>query len=264
VDAEFTKQQLIVTPKLVETLEILCNDERNSVYILSGKPKSLIDTWFAKIEKVTLAAEYGYHYRPSGDPEWKVADFAQSQEWKKIAMEIIKWFTDKTDRSYIEFKDSSLVWVYRECDPELGMWQAKDLQKALKGALKPFSNITIVSGKGYVEAKPKNLQKGHLVASIIQQVAETKGDIDFIFCAGDDIGDEEMFKQVNLLYPQDSPKRKATSHIKDCATFTCTVGRKPSNAAYYVNDHYETVKLLQGMADLCVKASHFSISTQAL
>lgn len=48
---------------------------------------------------------------------------------------------------------------------------------------------------------------------------------DFIFCAGDDVTDEDMFDIV--------------SSYKEAEIFTCVVGVKPSNARYYLRSSDE-------------------------
>ncbi len=248
----------VVSPELKLILETLCEDDRNTVYILSGKPKDLIERWFASINKLGLGAEYGYHYRANTDKEWKVTQVTQSEDWKVKTLNIFQWFRDRTDGSSIEKKDNSLVWLYKECDPELGEWQAKELDKILKSVLGEYPDITTVHGKGFVEVKPKRLEKGELAHSIIEEVkkkkGKCKGNIDFIFAIGDDVSDEAMFKKVNLLCPKDSKQpQSGRMQMKDCAAFTCTVGRKPSHAHYYVNDYRNTIDILREMASMSVK-----------
>ena len=36
-------------------------------------------------------------------------------------------YTESTDGSFIEAKESALVWHYRDADPDFGSWQAKEL-----------------------------------------------------------------------------------------------------------------------------------------
>nr|GEX28128.1 probable alpha,alpha-trehalose-phosphate synthase [UDP-forming] 9 [Tanacetum cinerariifolium] len=59
---------------------------------------------------------------------------------------------------------------------------------------------------------------------------------DFIACIGDDRSDEDMFKSIMNTAPN-------TPEI-----FSCTVGRKPSKAKYYLDDTVD-VKLLSGLAN---------------
>lgn len=44
-------------------------------------------------------------------------------------------YTESTDGSFIEAKESALVWHYRDADPDFGSWQAKELLDHLEGVL---------------------------------------------------------------------------------------------------------------------------------
>jgi trehalose 6-phosphate synthase/phosphatase len=101
--------------------------------------------------------------------------------------------------------------------------------------------IDIVNGKGYVEIKPKNVNKGYFISHIIKQEFVDKLDPDFILALGDDISDEEMFKYLNSVNSQLSFFKE---NIK---VFTCTICRKPSSAKYYLNEINEVYEYLESL-----------------
>jgi hypothetical protein len=43
--------------------------------------------------------------------------------WKQAALPIMETYAESTDGSFIEVKDSALVWHYRDADPDFGSWQ---------------------------------------------------------------------------------------------------------------------------------------------
>lgn len=92
--------------------------------------------------------------------------------------------------------------------------------------------VEVVSGHQYVEVKPKGLSKGATVRALIEELEP-----DFVLCLGDDKSDEEMFHTF-------SAERKEGMHV-----FACTVGQKPSQAKYYVNDTKSVVALLSQLLD---------------
>eukprot|EP00831_Metopus_contortus_P047511 TRINITY_DN3835_c0_g1_i1.p1 TRINITY_DN3835_c0_g1~~TRINITY_DN3835_c0_g1_i1.p1 ORF type:complete len:462 (-),score=75.37 TRINITY_DN3835_c0_g1_i1:206-1591(-) len=245
------KSTEIVKPSLLQLLEKLCKDERNSVYILSGKPKEVINKWFGKVPNLGLAAEYGFYEKYPHTTEWKKNSVFKDNSWKEQTLEIFKWYKEKTDGASIEVKDCSLVWRYKEADPEFGLWQAKDMQKSLKIALAQFPSIKTILGKGFVEVKPRALEKGELVERIIHREEENMGKFDFIFCIGDDVVDEEMFTKINTVFGKPSSPRHTVERA--CNYFTCTVGKKPSNAQYYVNDYQDTTTILSNMSSWSMK-----------
>ena len=55
-------------------------------------------------------------------------------------------------------------------------------------------NLNIINGKGYVEIKPKGINKGAFASFILKEEIIRNKTPDFIFCIGDDTSDEEMFK----------------------------------------------------------------------
>ncbi len=48
-----------------------------------------------------------------------MADFS----WKAMTLPILKQYQESTDGSWIENKESALVWHYGDADPDFGNWQ---------------------------------------------------------------------------------------------------------------------------------------------
>jgi trehalose 6-phosphate synthase/phosphatase len=59
---------------------------------------------------------------------------------------------------------------------------------------------------------------------------------------GDDRSDEEMYAAL------ETRAREAPSMLASDALFNCTVGQKPSRAAYFLNDPAEALELLQTLS----------------
>ena len=77
---------------------------------MSGQYKAL-SVVSCRQEKLGLAAEHGFYYRAPGMAEWE-ARFGEADEhagWKEIALPILQLYTESTDGSYVEAKDSALV-----------------------------------------------------------------------------------------------------------------------------------------------------------
>lgn len=45
--------------------------------------------------------------------------------WKEMVLPILQVYTESTDGSNIEAKDSALVWHYGAADPDFGHWQVR-------------------------------------------------------------------------------------------------------------------------------------------
>jgi trehalose 6-phosphate synthase/phosphatase len=73
-----------------------------------------------------------------------------SFEWKLVAEPVMQLYTESTDGSYIEYKESALVWHHRFADPDFGSWQAKEMQNHLESVL-ANEPVTVKSGAQIVE-----------------------------------------------------------------------------------------------------------------
>lgn len=52
----------------------------------------------------------------------------------------MKNYTAKTDGSFIEDRESMIIWNFKDCDPEFGAWQSRDLINQLDSL---FSDLQI-------------------------------------------------------------------------------------------------------------------------
>ena len=50
------------------------------------------------------------------------------KEWMEIIEPVLQNFVDRTPRSFIEHKNYSLVWHYRDADPDMGQQRAWELK----------------------------------------------------------------------------------------------------------------------------------------
>ncbi|KAJ1289581.1 hypothetical protein BS78_02G175700 [Paspalum vaginatum] len=227
--------------KTIDMLNSLCRDRNNMVFLVSAKSRTTLSEWFLPCENLGLAAEHGYFLRLRRDAEWETCIPVTDCSWKQIAEPVMKTYTETTDGSTIEDKETAVVWSYEDADPDFGSCQAKELHDHLESVL---SNepVSVKAGLNHVEVKPQGVSKG-LVAKRILSVAQERGDLpDFVLCVGDDRSDEDMFEVItargpSLLHPE-------------AEVFACTVGRKPSKAKYYLDDPADIVCLVQGLASV--------------
>ena len=66
----------------------------------------------------------------------------------------MKLYTEATDGSYIETKDSALVWHYQDADLGFGSSQAKEMLDHLENVL-ANEPVAVKSGQFIVEVKPQ-------------------------------------------------------------------------------------------------------------
>lgn len=95
-----------------------------------------------------------YVYRLKGDAEWETLVPVADSSWKQIAEPVMKLYTETTDGSTIEDKETSLLWCYEDADPDFGSCQAKELMDHLESVL-ANEPVTVKSGQTFVEVKPQ-------------------------------------------------------------------------------------------------------------
>lgn len=240
-DGTIVSQSLMIkspSPEVVNVLNALCSDLNNTVFIVSGRGRTSLSDWLAPCMKLGIAAEHGYFLRWNETSEWE--SLAAALDWKEIVEPIMQLYTDATDGSGMEVKESALVWHHRDADPDFGSCQAKELLDHMESVLANEPAL-VERGHHIVEVKPQGVTKGLVSEKVLFKLAEDGKSPDFILCIGDDKSDEDMFESIlNTI---------ASSSIPTIPEiFACTVGKKPSKAKYYLDDTADVLRLLRGLA----------------
>ncbi|KAE8674242.1 Alpha,alpha-trehalose-phosphate synthase 6 [Hibiscus syriacus] len=227
--------------EVISIVSVLSNDTKNTVFVVSGRGRESLSKWFSPCTKLGIAAEHGYFMRWSTNDEWEVCGQNSEFRWKQIAEPVMKLYTESTDGSNIETKESALVWHHRDADPGFGSSQAKEMLDHLESVL-ANEPVAVKRGQYIVEVKPQGVSKGLVSEKIFTTMAESGKPADFVLCIGDDRSDEEMFEMISSAVSSGvlSP---------NTSVFACTVGQKPSKAKYYLDDPAEVVNMLEALAD---------------
>ena len=104
-------------------------------------------------------------------------------------MPILEHYVDGTPGSFVEEKKYALVWHHRLAEPEFGSWLANELVSMLEAMLAE-TEARAFRGQKTVEVRPAWANKGGAVERIL---AAYPGP-DFVFAAGDDRTDEDVFE----------------------------------------------------------------------
>ncbi|CAM8984133.1 unnamed protein product [Rhodiola kirilowii] len=228
------------SPDILAMLNAISSDPRNTVFIVSGRGRSSLSEWLAPCNMLGIAAEHGYFIRWSKNSEWETSLPALDVEWKAIVEPIMDSYTEATDGSSIEAKESALVWHHQDADPDFGACQAMELLNHLENVLANEPAV-VKRGQQIVEVKPQGVSKGLAAEKVLSEMINSGKRPDFVMCIGDDRSDEDMFESIlNTLFNSFLPKAPEI--------FACTVGQKPSKAKYYLEDTSDVEQLLQGLA----------------
>ena len=267
----------VPSQRLLDAMHALTNDTRNIVYIISGRDEAFLSKHFSQFPALGLSAEHGSYFKEHGiGSTWQNLSAELDMSWKGDVLNVFRYFTDRTLGSNIEEKKSSIVWHYRNADPDFGSFQAKECQSLLDNILSQNDlQVEVVVGKKNVEVRPLAINKGEIVHRILYSNPDT----DFVFCAGDDKTDEDMFRFLSNLANDTSEKEpssptggmntmmimppaplsrssyvNATSlslKLKRDQVFTCTVGpnSKRTRADWHVGDVHDVIDSLLGMVE---------------
>ncbi|KAG2197558.1 hypothetical protein INT47_009556, partial [Mucor saturninus] len=174
------------TVNLLRSLDALCKDPCNTVWIISGRDQMFLDTHLGKIPRLGLSAEHGSFMKKAGYNDWidMLADADMS--WKEVALNIFEKYTRLNPGTVIEQKKSSITWHYRNA---VNTDEAEKQSELCHAELIQIPGVDILVGKMNLEVRSLLVNKGEVVKRIKQKQAS-----DFIMCAGDDQTDEDMFR----------------------------------------------------------------------
>ncbi|KAF7986361.1 hypothetical protein HWV62_35372 [Athelia sp. TMB] len=190
-----TPSMAVPSEEALEAIEKLTADPKNLVYLISGRDQEFLMHHFGHFSKLGMSAEHGGFIREPGHERW--TNFTQSLDmsWMSEVHEIFKYYTERTTGSHIEVKKSSITWHYRSADPEWGQFQCRQCQDLLENNLAHKRPIEVLVGKKNLEVRPVAINKGEIVKRIVFK----NPDAQFIFCAGDDKTDEDMFRALGMF-----------------------------------------------------------------
>ncbi|CAA6664762.1 unnamed protein product [Spirodela intermedia] len=214
--------------KSIDILNALCRDKNNVVFLVSARSRGTLSEWFSP------ARSSGWLKR---EAEWETCVPVADCSWMQIAEPVMKLYTETTDGSTIEDKETSL---------------AKELLDHLESVL-ANEPVSVKGGQHFVEVKPRGVSKGLVAERLLSTMRERSMVPDLVLCIGDDRSDEDMFEVISTAAADSSLAPTAE-------VFACTVGRKPSMAKYYLDDTAEIVRLLQGLASVSQQEPNSSLA----
>ena len=256
-------------PEVIEALGHLCQDPKNTVYVVSGDSAENVITAIGNVPGLGLAVSNGAHFSPPVTHgqvrQWRIFDLGV--DWdavKRVALPVLSKYTARSNGSFVKLTQFSIGWSYYSCDPEWGSLQATHLVMELERELQTF-DVRFVTLKGVVEIVPRKLNKGLFCKKVLRDSAKGDG-LDFVLCMGDDISDEKMFTSVFSYVAElgdeensqptppvvgDVPEQVRNTVVKDpFYCFTVAVGKKPSHASQWVADAVEVGTLLVELASV--------------
>jgi trehalose 6-phosphate synthase/phosphatase len=219
-------QQAVPPPAVIDLLNTLAAEPKNLVALVSGRSAENLDGWFGKVPRLWLVAEHGAELKPPSTPAWESLRPQAPTDWKSTVMPILEHFVDRTPGSFVEEKKYALVWHYRMAESEFGEWLANELVSMLEAMLAE-TELRAFRGHKIVEVRPVWANKGEAFNRLLGYLP----DPDFMFAAGDDRTDEDLFERM--------PNGAWTVHV----------GPGPTRASFVVPDFQALRRVLDLLAE---------------
>ncbi|MDT7830242.1 bifunctional alpha,alpha-trehalose-phosphate synthase (UDP-forming)/trehalose-phosphatase [Pricia sp. S334] len=202
--------------ELYALLDAISSMENTDMYLISGRDKETFTKWFLP-KKYNMIVEHGVWISTEGE-DFKMLENVK-KEWMEKIRPVLESFVDRTPGSFIEEKNYSLAWHYRNTDPDFGQKRATELNTVLTSLI-GTDDLSVLNGNKVMEIKSSNVNKGRAAMRVYAE-----NDYDFVFAIGDDWTDEFMFEEL----PE--------------TAVTVKVGRQKTQAKYYV-DSIKNVRAL--------------------
>jgi trehalose 6-phosphate synthase/phosphatase len=207
-----------IEKKTLELVSQIASGKNNTVVIISGRDKEFLEKQFHDIN-VTLVAEHGYFIKYP-KKSWQTSH-TPVLNWKESILLILNEYVSRCNGSFLEEKTGSIAWHYRNVESDFAQLRLHELRDDLAEIIRHKTDFEIIEGNKVLEIKSGRYDKGQAAKEIL-----TNNNYDFVFAAGDDKTDEDLFK----VLPEHA--------------FSIKVGTSPSFAKYNVLNLNSLVKLL--------------------
>jgi len=218
--APFVRFPMLAKPSddCLVLLSKICESMSTELVIISGRDKKTLENWF-QFKKINLVAEHGAWIKRANG-EWGTLK-QLTNDWKPQILAMLQMYTHRVPGSFIEDKDYSICWHYRNTDPDFANMRSKELTDDLVN-LTANSNLQIMQGNKVIEVRISGISKGSAAANFFATHS-----YDFILAIGDDITDEDLFQAL----PENG--------------FSIKVGMGRSYAKYNLFNSGEVIELLK-------------------
>jgi trehalose 6-phosphate synthase/phosphatase len=182
-----------------------------AVHVVSGRSHESLETWLGDLP-IGLHAEHGLWSRDRESRDWRRLRLGRTPSYDELARRLHE-HSERAPGSLVEEKSAGLAWHYRMANERLGAREAARLVREL-GPLAERQGLEILPGNKVVEIRPRSVNKGRIVAALVEELPERS----IVVAMGDDRTDEDLFAAL----PADG--------------IAIHVGPTPSRAPYRLRD----------------------------
>ncbi|KAL3954276.1 hypothetical protein ACCO45_012232 [Purpureocillium lilacinum] len=221
-------QIIPVSPqRTLDVLNDLLLDDRNIVYVMSGRRPEELAGVFRMVPNLGLIAENGCFIRDCGSEQWiEMTDSKHIEEWKASVKPLMTYFLERTPGTEIEERHCSLIFHYDAAeDPSNAGWQAAACASHVNDACESQHVHALTMGKSVI-VESTDYNKGTAAQRVFDYLKDKHGTgpdasaVDFLMVVGDGREDEKVFKWANKLQ-----RRGAVDNVS-----TVSIGKRSTEA----------------------------------
>jgi trehalose 6-phosphate synthase/phosphatase len=175
------------TRELKKLLYDLASDPANNVVIISGRDEATLEKWLGDLP-VSMVAEHGATMKMKNE-QWQQYTSIPNQ-WKDEIRPILQMFVTRCVGSFVEEKNNTIAWHYRNTHPELGFTRSRELINTITELLQN-TMLQVIDGNKVVEVRMSGFDKGVIALKMVNDSSP-----EFVLSIGDDTTDEDMFKAL--------------------------------------------------------------------
>ncbi|KAL2757311.1 glycosyltransferase family 20 protein [Sodiomyces alcalophilus JCM 7366] len=199
----------VSTQRTLDVLNDLLLDERNIIYVMSGRRPEELDRVFRRAPNLGLIAENGCFVKQCGQMAWsEMADGEHIRSWKESVKGIMTYYLERMPGAVLEERRCSLIFHYKGAeDQETAQRLASDCASHVNDACEA-QRVHAIPMDGFILVESIDWTKSTAANHIFEDLradANTGSDghhkdpIDFLMVVGDGREDEKVFKWANGL-----------------------------------------------------------------
>ena len=214
----------------LDVLREMTSDDKNAFYVMSTRTPEELEDLFKTVPKLGLIAENGCFVREPGHPGWiEIVDCEKLHAWKGSALEVLNYYSDRIEGSWVEEKHCSLILHYDKAEDQLGASrQAGDCANHINDSLEehrvhavPIESRLLIEPTAYDKSTAatlilKNMMSGAGPSTSQMVTKDEQTGVsapDFLMVAGDARDDEAVYRWANALGEKRVDKEHVIPHV---------------------------------------------------
>ncbi|KAF2178479.1 glycosyltransferase family 20 protein [Zopfia rhizophila CBS 207.26] len=191
---------VLVSPQRVtDALNDIIMDEKNMVYVMSGRTLEELEMIFGRVPGVGLIAENGCFLRLANTDEWiEFSNEEKTSMLKEEVKQILQYYVERVEGSWVEERHCSLIFHYEKAgEYDSANRQAGDCANHINDACEN-QRMRAIPTNDSVIIEPMDWDKSTAAAHIMNKI-EKESKPDFLMVAGNDRDDEVIFRWAKGL-----------------------------------------------------------------